>query len=82
MSFTFSTKAAVAPKQPTISDAKPGSSFTTSYGTLYHVLADGSFLKLGNPKRSDANNVTVKSSSYFSGRGSEAITFVTPVISL
>lgn len=82
MSFSFTTKAAPAAKVPTVGDVSPGQSFQTSYGTVYHVLADGSFLKLGNPKNSAANNVRVKDSGYFSGRSGEAITLVSPVIAI
>lgn len=62
--FTFTQKPIVS-KVTTVGDITTSQSFQTDFGTIYTKLADGSFLKLGNPSKSSHNEVRVKPASYF-----------------
>lgn len=66
MSFTFTRKATTSAASPTVADVQVGDSFQTDFGTIYTKLADGSFLKVGNPEVPSHNEVRVKPASYFS----------------
>lgn len=74
MGFTFSKKAAASSVTPTVASVKTGESFQTEYGTIYTKLANGDFLKLGNPDKPGRNEVVVKPASYFGSGNRNDIT--------
>jgi hypothetical protein len=65
MSFNFVRKTASPSTSPTVANVQVGDSFQTDFGTIYTKLADGSFLKVGNPDVPSHNEVRVKPASYF-----------------